>query len=300
MIDPRAKATKEALPRRLPPWLKRPLVATAATRQLERSLREDCLHTVCEEAHCPNSGECFTRGTATFLILGDICTRSCGFCGIAHGSPRPVDADEPRRVIAAIRRMGISHAVATSVTRDDLPDGGASLFAEIIERARRELPAVSMEVLVPDFNGNRTALNAVLAAGPNVFNHNVETVARLYPAVRPQADYQRSLTMLAYAAARGPDVKVKSGIMVGLGESYAEVESTLSDLRSFGCEIVTIGQYLRPSQSQLPVVEYITPEQFAAYRDLALGLGFFGVSSGPFVRSSYHAEEFVKTNRPGN
>src|SRR5271157_3729917 len=284
MIDARARPPQTAAGRRLPPWLKRPLVASPVAQRLEKSLLEGGLHTVCAEAKCPNRSECFGRGTATFLILGNICTRSCGFCGIAHGSPQPVDKDEPRRVVEAIARMGITHAVVTSVTRDDLADGGAGVFAEIIGIIRQELPRVSVEVLVPDFGGNPEALGLVLGARPHVFNHNVETVPRLYPAVRPQAQYRRSLEILARAAGRGADPRVKSGLMVGLGETTEEVHRVLADMRAAGCGMVTIGQYLRPSKSQVGVAEFIAPQQFAAYRTFALGLDFAEVSSGPFVR----------------
>lgn len=286
--------------RRLPPWLKRPLVASGVAQQLEKSLLDIRLHTVCTEAKCPNRSECFGRGTATFLILGNTCTRSCAFCGIAHGSPRPLDKDEPRRVAEAVRRMGITHAVVTSVTRDDLADGGAHVFAEIVGLISRELPRVSVEVLVPDFGGNPEALNLVLGARPHVFNHNVETVPRLYPAVRPQAQYRRSLEILARAAGCGADLAVKSGLMVGLGETTAEVHYALADIRAAGCGMVTIGQYLRPSKFQVPVANFITPQQFAAYRNFALGLGFAEVSSGPFVRSSYRAGEMAREpKQPG-
>lgn len=297
MIDTRNQQPQTTAHNRLPPWLKRPLVASAVARQLEHALIDGRLHTVCAEAKCPNRGECFGRGTAAFLILGDTCTRSCGFCGIAHGSPKPVDNNEPRRVIDAIGRMGITHAVVTSVTRDDIADGGAGLFAEVVRLVRRELPGVSVEVLVPDFKGNRAALEMVLAARPHVFNHNVETVARLYPAVRPQAEYRRSLEILSRAACFSAGLKVKSGLMVGLGETAAEVRSTLADMRAAGCGLVTIGQYLRPSKSQLPVADFITPQQFEAYGDFARGLGFTDVSSGPFVRSSYRAGEMVKEDK---
>jgi lipoyl synthase len=294
MIDMRDQHPRTTVRGRLPPWLKRPLVASAVAQRLEESFLDDGLHTVCAEAKCPNKGECFGRGTAAFLILGGTCTRSCGFCGIAHGSPQPVDKDEPRRVVDAIGRMGITHAVVTSVTRDDLADGGAGMFAEAIRLVRRELPGVSVEVLVPDFQGNHAALDLVLTARPHVFNHNVETVARLYPSVRPQAEYRRSLNILSRAAGCGAELKVKSGLMVGLGETSTEVHSALADMRAAGCSMVTIGQYLRPSKSQLSVAEFITPKQFNAYRDFALGLGFQEVSSGPFVRSSYRAGEMVK------
>jgi lipoic acid synthetase len=278
---------------RLPPWLKRPVAPAGALRELEQSLSDANLHTVCAEAKCPNRGECFGRGTATFLILGKICSRACGFCGITHGTPQPLDKDEPRRVAEAVNRMGVSHAVITSVTRDDLPDGGAGQFATVIRLLKQELPAVTIEVLVPDFCGNSQSLGTVMDAGPHVFNHNIETVERLYPVVRPQANYKRSLEILAKAAQHEVQLNVKSGVMVGLGETPQEVFSTLADMREAGCSLVTIGQYLRPSKEQVPVAEFITPAQFEIYKGRAMAMGFTEVSSGPFVRSSYRAEEMV-------
>ena len=289
MIDPQSAGAQ----RRLPSWLKRPVAPAGTVRRLEQSLTEANLHTVCAEAKCPNRGECFSRGTATFLILGKLCSRSCGFCGITHGAPQPLDKDEPRRVVEAVKRMGVSHAVITSVTRDDLPDGGAGHFAEVIRLLKQELPVVTVEVLVPDFCGNDRSLSTVLDAGPDVFNHNIETVERLYPVVRPQANYKRSLEILAKAARHEVQLNVKSGLMVGLGETSGEVFSTLADMRKAGCSFVTIGQYLRPSKQQMPVTEFVTPEQFDEYKQQALSIGFTEVNSGPFVRSSYRAEEMV-------
>jgi lipoyl synthase len=279
--------------KRLPPWLKRPGSYGAPVKALEKSLADAGLHTVCAEAKCPNRGECFLRGTATFLILGRVCSRSCAFCGVAHGTPQNIDKDEPRHVCEAVRRMGISHAVVTSVTRDDLADGGASHFAEVIRVLKQELPALTVEVLVPDFNGNREALACVCEAGPHVFNHNVETIERLYPVARPQANYRRSLEILEIAADHEVQLDVKSGVMVGLGEKEHEVLATLADIRETGCSLITIGQYLRPSHEQLPVAEFISPERFDFYRDRALAMGFTKVSSGPFIRSSYRAGEMV-------
>jgi lipoic acid synthetase len=283
-----------APPSRLPPWLKRPLVFGATTRALEQSFTDANLHTVCEEARCPNRGDCFNRGTAAFLILGNVCTRQCRFCGVSHGAPLPVDADEPRRVVDAVRLMGISHAVVTSVTRDDVNDGGAGMFARVIGLLKHEVPSVTVEVLVPDFAGNAAALRTVLHAGPHVFNHNMETVPRLYPFIRPGAGYRRSLELLAHAARFEAELDVKSGLMVGLGETCDEMLSTLSDMREAGVTMVTIGQYLRPSREQAPVAEFITPAQFDFYRDRALAIGFAAVSCGPFVRSSYRAGHMLK------
>ncbi len=282
---------------RLPSWLKRPLLSGAAARALEQSLSGANLHTVCEEAGCPNRGECFNRGTATFLILGTVCTRHCRFCGVTRGVPVPPDEDEPRRVAEAVRRMGLTHAVITSVTRDDLGDGGAALFAKVIRLLKQELPSVTVEVLVPDFRGDAAALRTVLDAGPDIFNHNVETVPRLYPFVRPEAAYERSLEMLARAARLGIELKVKSGLMVGLGETQDEVISVLADMRSAGVSLVTIGQYLRPSKEHAPVAAFIPPAQFDDYRNTALQLGFAEVSAGPFVRSSYRAGEMMEHTR---
>jgi len=278
----------------LPPWIRRRFPPQEEWERVERLLRSLSLHTVCESARCPNLGECFRRGTATFLILGDTCTRSCRFCAVKKGIPLPPDPEEPRRVAEAARTLSLHHVVVTSVTRDDLPDGGAEHFAKTIRAIRECLPQATVEVLVPDFQGSAEALEVVLAARPDVLNHNVETVPRLYSLVRPQADYARSLELLRRTRARYPGVLVKSGLMVGLGETQKEVEAVLWDLKEAGCDVVTIGQYLRPTAWHLPVVAYVPPEVFAHYREYALRLGFRGVASGPFVRSSYRAEEFVR------
>uniref|UniRef100_A0A7V4TJG7 Lipoyl synthase n=1 Tax=Candidatus Caldatribacterium saccharofermentans TaxID=1454753 RepID=A0A7V4TJG7_9BACT len=278
----------------LPPWIRRRFPPQEEWERVERLLRSLSLHTVCESARCPNLGECFRRGTATFLILGDTCTRSCRFCAVKKGIPLPPDPEEPRRVAEAARTLSLHHVVVTSVTRDDLPDGGAEHFAKTIQAIRECLPQATVEVLVPDFQGSAEALEVVLAARPDVLNHNVETVPRLYPLVRPQADYARSLELLRRTRARYPGILVKSGLMVGLGETQKEVEAVLWDLKEVGCDVVTIGQYLRPTAWHLPVAAYVPPEVFAYYREYALRLGFRGVASGPFVRSSYRAEEFVR------
>jgi len=277
----------------LPSWIRRRFPPQEEWERVERLLRSLSLHTVCESARCPNLGECFRRGTATFLILGDTCTRSCRFCAVKKGIPLPPDPEEPRRVAEAARTLNLRHVVVTSVTRDDLPDGGAEHFAKTIQAIRECLPQVTVEVLVPDFQGSAEALEVVLAACPDVLNHNVETVLRLYPLVRPQADYARSLELLRRTKVRYPGILVKSGLMVGLGETQKEVEAVLWDLKEVGCDVVTIGQYLRPTAWHLPVAAYVPPEVFAYYREYALRLGFRGVASGPFVRSSYRAEEFV-------
>lgn len=279
-------------PGRKPEWLKKPLPKAAAVREVEHVLRSRHLHTVCESAKCPNKGECFERGTATFLIMGDTCTRDCRFCSVPGGSPGPLDPAEPEGVADAAASMGLAHVVITSVTRDDLPDGGAAHFAATVAAVRRRLPAATVEVLIPDLAGDPAALDVVLAAAPDVFNHNVETVPRLYPQVRPQADYRRSLDVLAYAARRGSSV-VKTGIMVGLGERDDEVRSFLREALTAGVTAVTIGQYLRPSREHLAVVEYVPPAVFEEYRRFGEALGLV-VEAAPFVRSSYRAEEGLR------
>jgi len=281
--------------RRLPEWLvpavrKRPHLAA-----LGRELAELGVHTVCQSARCPNLGECFARETATFMIMGEVCTRNCRFCAVNHGSPAALEAEEPRRVAEAARRLGLKHVVVTSVTRDDLADGGASHFAATIAAIREKMPEATVEVLVPDFNGDEKALGRVLAAGPEVLNHNVETVPRLYPRVRPQADYERSLGLLRRGGEMRPEVVTKSGLMVGLGESEEEVLGVLGDLRGAGVGAVTIGQYLQPTRRHLPVAAYIDPSRFDDYAEAARRLGFGHVLSGPLVRSSYHAEKLVQS-----
>jgi lipoic acid synthetase len=296
MIDIRQSPTQKTRPR-LPPWLKKPLAHEGLTCSVAETLSAGALNTVCREAKCPNRSECFSRGTATFLAMGTSCTRSCRFCGVAHGRPQLLDKDEPRRICEAAEAMGITHAVVTSVTRDDLADGGAAHFAEIIRLFRQRLPKVTIEVLVPDFQGNPDALGTVLSAGPDVFNHNIETVARLYASIRPQASYRQSLEILAKAAHCGVKLGVKSGLMVGLGETPHEVLETLHDIHEAGCGLITIGQYLQPSQTQAPVVEYVNPDRFDYYRDQARAMGFSHVQAGPFVRSSYFAEKMIGKNR---
>jgi lipoic acid synthetase len=274
-----------------PAWLKRRLPSGPQYEQTRRLLREGHLHTVCQEADCPNIFECFSRRTATFLILGDRCTRQCTFCAVQHGPRQAPDPDEPRRVAEAAAAMDLSYVVVTSVTRDDLPDGGASVFAETIQELRRYVPNVVVEVLIPDFQGNEDALQIVLTAAPQVLNHNLETVERLYPEVRPQANYHQSLGLLQLARRLAPDIPTKSGLMLGLGEKDDEIETALEDLRRAGCQILTLGQYLKPSNQHHPVIKYVTPASFEAWRRKALGMGFSAVASGPFVRSSYQARE---------
>jgi lipoyl synthase len=274
---------------RLPDWIRtRGLADVHDTRHL---LRRHGLTTVCEEARCPNRSECFSRPTAAFMILGSRCTRNCGFCSVTSSLPGPVDKDEPENVAGAAAEMDLRYVVITSVTRDDLPDGGAGHFASTIRAVRRRLPSSGIEVLTPDFRGDVESLNTVLDARPEVFNHNVETVPRLYRAVRPQADYRRSLNVLRLAKSIAPDVYIKSGFMLGLGERLEEVTGLLEELRQSGCDFITIGQYLSPSRNNLPVVEYIRPEIFEELRLKALGMGFRYVASGPLVRSSMNAAE---------
>jgi lipoic acid synthetase len=255
-------------------------------------MRGLALNTVCEEAHCPNLGECWSRGTATFMILGDVCTRACGFCAVRTGLPgRPPDPGEPRRVAEAAARMGLRHAVVTSVNRDDQPDGGSAIFAATVREIRDRVPGCAVEVLIPDFKGCWDALQAVVDARPDVLNHNVETVPRLYRWARPGASFPRSLELLRRSKEAG--LLTKSGIMVGLGEGHAEIEDTVRAIRACGTDILTVGQYLRPSPQHLPVLRYYTPEEFESLRGFALGLGFAHVEAGPLVRSSYHAETHV-------
>jgi lipoic acid synthetase len=274
---------------RLPPWLK--TNSLRGLRPTKSLLRKHGLATVCEEARCPNKGHCFSKPTAAFLILGDNCTRNCGFCSVGHAGVGAPDPGEPERVALAAVELGLRHVVITSVTRDDLADGGASHFARTIEAVRSHLPDITIEVLTPDFKGSVDALKIVLIARPDVFNHNVETVPALYKTVRPQADYGMSLTVLRNAKALAPDVKVKSGLMAGFGESFQEVVSVMRDLRASGCDFITIGQYMRPSRKNLPVTQYVLPEVFERWRLEALEMGFEYAASAPLVRSSMNAEE---------
>ena len=277
-----------------PAWLKVRLPSGPQVEQLRALMRSKELHTVCEEAHCPNMAECWGAGTATFMILGDTCTRSCGFCAVKSGRPTELDLGEPARVGDAVARMALQHAVVTSVNRDELADGGAAIFAETIREIRRRSPNTTIEVLIPDFRGVVEALDAVLAARPEILNHNTETVPRLYSRVRPQAVYERSLEVLRHTKRTAPDLICKSGIMVGLGESRDEVVTTMRDIRAQGTDILTIGQYLRPSPQHLPIERYWTPEEFDSLRDDGLAMGYRHVESGPLVRSSYHAERHAR------
>lgn len=278
--------------KRLPPWLKRQVGKSENVTEIKRILRGNDLHTVCEEARCPNLGECFEQKRATFLILGDYCTRGCGFCSVKEGLPLLPDPDEPRNVAAAAAKMGVKYAVITSVTRDDLPDGGSTQFAETIKAIREVLPHASIEVLTPDFGGDIEAINRVCNAGPDVYNHNVETVPSLYPRVRPQAEYGRSLDLISHVKTNYPSILTKSGLMLGFGEEKEEVISLLEDLKKAGCDLVTIGQYMRPTKNNLQVVEYVNPEVFNELEAIGKSMGFTGIYSGPLVRSSFNAEEF--------
>jgi len=279
---------------RLPEWLRLRLPTTASFAHTRALLDELRLHTVCESAKCPNHWECWSRGTATFMIGGDRCTRACRFCAVDTARPLPLEADEPQRVAEATRRLCLRHVVITAVARDDLPDGGAEHFRQTIEAVRALNPGIVIEVLTPDFNGRVEALDRVLAARPHIFNHNLETVRRLTPTVRHRATYERSLAVLAAAKQRGgPGLYTKSGLMLGLGETAAELEQTLRDLRAVECDLLTLGQYLQPTPQHLPVVEFVPPARFAELAGRARELGFRHVASGPLVRSSYHADEFA-------
>ncbi len=280
-----------SLRERKPSWIRAQFPGGERYGEIVRLLNEETLNTVCQEARCPNIGECFNRGTATFMILGDTCTRACGFCAVTSGRPAPIDWTEPSRLAEAVERLKLSYVVITSVNRDDTPDGGAQIFASCIELIRRRRPETAVEVLVPDFVGNWNALETVLSAGPTVLNHNVETVRRLYPQVRFQARYERSLELLRRASEWNPHIPTKTGFMLGLGEERDEVSALLRDLRDVNVELLTVGQYLRPSSKHLPVVRYAPPEEFDSIRQEALSLGFRHVESGPMVRSSYHADE---------
>lgn len=279
--------------RKFPEWLKKPLPTNGEAIRTADILASLRLSTVCRSAKCPNLTECFSRRVATFMIMGEICTRNCAFCGVSKGIPREIDANEPARIAEAAGKLGLKHIVVTSVTRDDIPDGGASHFAATICEIKKLMPDSTIEVLVPDFNGDKSAVDKVLEARPDIFNHNVETIPRLYPEVRPQADYQRSLGILKYAKNAAPKVRTKSGLMLGLGETDKEVIEVMNDLRESECDMLTIGQYLQPDAKNLPVTEYISPDKFREYENAALRSGFISAFCGPFVRSSYHASDFV-------
>ncbi len=277
-----------------PEWLRAKFPSGPNYRELKQLMRSNNLNTVCEEAHCPNIGDCWERRTATFMILGSVCTRSCGFCAIETGKPPVYDVLEPGRVAAAVAHLGLRHVVVTSVARDELPDGGSTIFARTIRAIHRRVPECSVEVLIPDFKGDEASLRAVVDAGPEILNHNTETVPRLHRRVRVQAKYERTLELLARAKEMNPRMVTKSGIMVGLGERREEISTVMADLRAARVDVLTVGQYLRPSREHLPLERYYTPEEFAQIKEEGLALGFSHVESGPLVRSSYHADEQVQ------
>lgn len=287
-------STDQPRPGRRPEWIKVRAPSGQTYEDLRTLMRAKSLHTVCEEAMCPNIGECWGSGTATFLMLGDVCTRSCGFCDIKTGRPAPLDWLEPERVAQAVKAMDLRHVVITSVNRDELPDGGAPIFARVIERIRELQPGCSIEVLIPDFKGSIEALKIVMDARPEILNHNVETVRRIFRAVQPQDRYEWAEATLSNAKQLDPEVLTKSGIMVGLGETVEEVRETMQDLREWDVDILTIGQYLQPSKSHLPIERYYTPEEFHEFKEFGLSIGFKWVESGPLVRSSFRAERQVR------
>jgi lipoic acid synthetase len=279
---------------RKPPWLKKRITLGANIQNVSALLREARIHTVCEEAHCPNLPECFSRRTATFMIMGNMCTRNCRFCAVSHGTPASLDEDEPESVASTAEQLGLRYVVITSVTRDDLEDGGAQHFAKTVRAIKGRRPKTLVELLVPDFQGKHSSLKTILSTPPDVLNHNVETVPRLYPHVRPQADYRRSLDLLKRVHARSPSMLTKSGLMLGLGEREPEVTQVMQDLLDVGCRLLTLGQYLQPSRQHHPVIRYLHPEEFEAYKALGENMGFLEVASGPFVRSSFRAAQMYR------
>lgn len=278
--------------KRLPEYLKRPIINTDTTKNVRHILKRHCLNTVCENARCPNKNECYTKNTATFLIMGTACTRNCRYCNISCKKPEPLDTNEPLHVAQAVKDLGLKYAVITSVTRDDLPDGGAEHFAKCIAEIRKLSPDTKIEILTPDFKGDANALNTIIFAYPDVFNHNIETVKELFKTARPQGNYERSLNVLKYIKSNS-DIPTKSGLMVGLGETEEQIEETLYDLKNAGCDIVTIGQYIQPSKEHLEVVKYYTPEEFEKLQKLAQKIGIKHYQINPLVRSSYRAAEMV-------
>lgn len=278
--------------RRLPDYLKRPIIDTDKTRTVRKILKTKCLNTVCENARCPNKNECYTKNTATFLIMGNDCTRNCKYCNISCARPEPLDLEEPKHVAEAVQALGLKYAVITSVTRDDLPDGGAEHFANCIYKIRKLCPDTKIEILTPDFKGNKDCLDTIIKAHPDVFNHNIEAVRDIFKSVRPQGDYECSLEVLKYVKDNS-DILTKSGLIIGLGETFEQIEQTLIDLKNVGCDIVTIGQYIQPSKHHLEVAKYYTPEEYDKLRELANKVGIKNHQIGPLVRSSYRAAELV-------
>ena len=278
--------------RRLPDYLKRPIIDTDKTRTVRKILKTKCLNTVCENARCPNKNECYTKNTATFLIMGNDCTRNCKYCNISCARPEPLDLEEPKHVAEAVQALGLKYAVITSVTRDDLPDGGAEHFANCIYEIRKLCPDTKIEILTPDFKGNKDCLDTIIKAHPDVFNHNIEAVRDIFKSVRPQGDYECSLDVLKYVKDNS-DILTKSGLIIGLGETFEQIEQTLIDLKNVGCDIVTIGQYIQPSKHHLEVAKYYTPEEYDKLKELANKVGIKNHQIGPLVRSSYRAAELV-------
>lgn len=278
--------------RRLPDYLKRPIIDTDKTRTVRKILKTKCLNTVCENARCPNKNECYTKNTATFLIMGNDCTRNCKYCNISCARPEPLDLEEPKHVAEAVQALGLKYAVITSVTRDDLPDGGAEHFANCIYEIRKLCPDTKIEILTPDFKGNKNCLDTIIKAHPDVFNHNIEAVQDIFKSVRPQGDYECSLEVLKYVKDNS-DILTKSGLIIGLGETFEQIEQTLIDLKNVGCDIVTIGQYIQPSKHHLEVAKYYTPEEYNKLKKLANKVGIKNHQIGPLVRSSYRAAELV-------
>ena len=290
----RAQSPADTVPARKPSWLKVKAPGGPNYVQIKHMMRELNLHTVCEEAHCPNVGECWEHKAATFMVLGDVCTRNCPYCAVAHGTPAVYDAEEPARLAEAVARMELQHVVITSVDRDDLPNGGAEIFAECVAEIRHRLPDTSIELLIPDFKGSDAALQIVVDARPDILNHNLETIERLYRIARPGGRYTRALNLFRRAREMAPDLLTKSGIICGLGEEWDELKQAMHDLRDQQVEILTLGQYLRPSSAHLPVARYYTPDEFAELKAFGMSLGFRHVESGPLVRSSYHAWDQVQ------
>jgi lipoic acid synthetase len=278
-----------------PPWLKQRLPSGSVHEKFSALLNQEQIHTVCQEAQCPNIWECFSRKTVTFMIMGDRCTRNCRFCAVAHGPNSPPDPDEPARIAKTAQNLQIDYAVITSVTRDDLPDGGASFFVRTVKEIRQSVPDALIELLIPDFKGDQDAVRSILEVQPDVLNHNIETVPRLYAAVRPEAIYRRSLGILKQVVTETPKVITKSGLMLGLGELPQEIHNTLEDLFEAGCRLLTLGQYLQPTKAHLPVDRFLPPGEFSHWRKIALDMGFAEVASGPFVRSSYQAKKLFQT-----
>ncbi len=285
---------RDPLPERKPSWLKVKAPGGPTYLRLTQMMKEMNLHTVCQEAHCPNIGECWEHGTATFMILGDVCTRNCAYCAVSHGRPPSYDIAEPSRVGEAVAKLGLQHAVITSVDRDDLPDFGAYIFAETIRQIHQRLPGCSVEVLVPDFQGNEDSIRAVLEARPEIYNHNTETVPRLYKKARPGGRYERVMNIFRVAKRIAPDIPTKTGIILGMGETNEEVVEVMKDLRAVNVDILTLGQYLRPSDGHIALDRFVTPDEFAWFRTIGMDMGFRHVESGPLVRSSYHAWEQVQ------